>query len=312
MKKWQIAGAALVVLLVGLLPATTSAANLQTPRFEGFGTSFKIDGSNRYQLWVSAYARGRGGRGWMTIDVVGNHAHASYRTPARVTGEPTRDGTATAIEADLGALGKVDLLLERSGVEKAVHWKCGGPGWSYEPGTYRGIFEFKGEDGYTGATVTEVPLDPMPFFASGDCNGSGSGEARGQGLPGARLKGVSFAHDRVLTFEVNKNNAHSRVVYSASVREQHEGVYIYRTIEGTTAPSAFRFDPGLRSATLSPPAPFSGSATAHRTRGSLLLAWHGDLQLAFPGHTVSLAGSNVHVSLDHAHLTRSDSASVGI
>jgi len=312
MKELRIAGAALVVLLVALLPASTTAAGLQTSKFEGFGTSFKLEGSNGYSVWVSAYSRRPDGRGSISITVAGKHAAALYRAQAQVTGEPARDGTATTIKADLGTLGRVNLLLERSGVEKTVRWKCGGPKWSYEPGIYRGVFEFKGEGGYTGATATEVALDPMPFFLANGCGGSGSGEARGPGLPGARLKGLSFAHDRILTFQVNKNNRHSRTVYTASVREEREGVHIYRTIQGTTGPEAFRFDPDLRTATLSPPAPFSGSATVHRNSNSLLPIWRGNLALAFPGRTIPLAGPGVHVSLEHAHLTRSDSADVEI
>lgn len=312
MKRWGIFGAALVVLLVAMLPATAGARGLSKARFQGFGTSFRLQGTDGYDVWVSAYSRRRDGKGWISITATGKHAAASYRAPARVTGEPARDGTATAIKADLGALGRVDLLLERSKVEKTVRWKCGGPKWTYEPGLYRGVFEFKGEGGYTGASATEVPLDPMPFFLAGSCSGGGSGEVRGPGIPGARLKGLSFAHDRILVFQINKNNRHSRTFYSASVREQHDGINIYRTIEGTAGPTAFRFDRELNSATLSPPSPFSGSATLRRKTDALLPIWHGNLELAFPGHTIPLAGPSVHVSIEHARLTRDNGGDVEI
>jgi hypothetical protein len=312
MKRWGIFGVILVVLSVAMLPATASGRALSRARFGGFGTSFKLQGTEGYDLWVSAYSRRRDGKGWISIWADGKHAAASYRAPARVTGEPARDGTATAIKADLGALGKVDLLLERSGVEKTVRWKCGGPKWSYEPGIYRGVFEFEGEGGYTGATATEVPLDPMPFFLAGGCHGGGSGESRGPGIPGALLKGISFAHDRILVFQVNKNNRQARTFYSASVREQHEGVYIYRTIEGSAGPSAFSFDRELESATLSPPSPFTGTGTLRRKTNALLPTWNGNLELAFPGHTIPLAGPSVHVSIQHARLTHNGSSTVAI
>lgn len=312
MRKWRIAGTALVVLVASLLPATIAESALQTAKFEGVGTYFHLAGSNGYEFWVTAYSRRRDGKGRISIMVAGEHAAAYYRAPARVVGEPARDGTATAIKADLGALGKVDLLLERSGEEKSARWKCGGPRWTYEPGIYRGVFDFEGEGGYTGATATEVTLDPLPLIFGGDCNGSGSGETRGPGIPGAVLKGLSFAHDRVLNFQVNKNSRRSKVVYTASLREQHEGVYVYRMIEGTAGPNAFRFDPDLMRATLSPPAPFSGSATARRERDSLLLSWQGNLELSFPGRTIPLAGANIHISLQHAHFTRSGSGNVKV
>jgi len=312
MRRWRTAGAVLVVLVAALLPASTGAAGLQRARFQGFGTSFNLQGSNGYRLWVSAYSVRRDGEGWLSIAVVGDHGGALYRAPARVTGEAARDGTATAIKADLGRLGRVDLLLERSGVESSFRWKCGGPKETYEPGTYRGIFDFKGEAGYTSANAGEVSLDPMPFFLAYGCGGSGSGEAGGPGLPGARLKGLSFAHDRILTFQVNKNSRHARVVYSASLREQYDEVHIYRTIQGKTGPGAFSFDQDLGRATLKPPEPFSGSATLRRDPDSLLADWQGNLKLAFPGHTVPLADPGVHVGIAHARLTRSDDSNVVI
>jgi len=307
--RWIIV-AVLTALLVALLPVPSEAAAL--PRFEGFATEFKLEGSNSYEIWVSAYAPRHNGEGWISLVVAGKHATAFYRAPALVIGEAARDTTATAVKADLGSLGRVDLLLERSGTEEPFRWPCGGPRESYEPGTYRGVFEFKGEEGYTSASASEVRFDPLPFFLAHGCGGSGSGEARGPGSPGARLKGVSFAHDRILTFQVNKNNRHSSVIYSASLREQRDGVQIYRTIQGTAGPGAFSFDRDLGKATLSPPAPFSGSATLRRDPDSLLADWQGNLKLAFPGHTIPLADPGVHVGIEHAHLTRSDDSSVGV
>lgn len=312
MKRRGIFGLGLLMLLVALWPASGALGALQKTRFEGFGTTFELQGTNGYEIWVAAYSRRRDGEGWIAISVGGKHAFTTYRAPARVRGEAARDTTATSIEADLGKLGRVDLLLDRSGREESFRYRCGGPKATYEPGVYEGTFDFEGEGGYTRATASSIPFAPGSFFLSGDCNGSGWGESAGSGIRGARLKGLSFAHDRILTFKVNKNGRHSNVVYSASIKEQLAGVYIYRSIEGTAGPAAFRFDPDLRSATLRPPSPFSGSATARRDPNSLLLAWHGNLELAFPGRTISLAGPSVHVSLAHAHFTRSNDSSVTV
>lgn len=312
MKRRGSYGLGLVVLLVALVSATGASGALSKARFAGFGTTFKLQGTNGYGVWVSAYSRRRDGRGWISIGVGGKHAAAVYRAPARVVGEAARDSTATAIEADLGKLGRVDLVLNRSGREESFRWSCGGPRETYEPATYEGTFEFEGEGGFTRAAASSVPFAPGSFFLRGDCNGGGYGESRGAGILGARLKGLSFAHDRILTFQVNKNSRHSRVVYSASLREQQEGVRIYRTIEGTAGPSAFRYDPDLRAATLSPPVPFAGMATARRDPGSLQLIWNGNLTLAFPGHTISLAGPGTYVNLQHAHFTRSNDSSVTV
>jgi hypothetical protein len=312
MKRRGIFGLGLVVLLAALVPAAGALGARSVDRFQGFGTTFELQGSNGYALWVSAYSKRRDGRGWISIAAGRNDGVAFYRAPARVRGEAAKDSTATSIEADLGKLGRVDLLLNRSGREESFRFKCGGPKETYEPGVYEGTFEFEGESGYTRAVASSVPLEPGLFSLSIGCSGSGYGETSGPGTVGARLKGLSFAHDRILTFQVNKNNPHSRVVYSASVRERRAGIYIYRTTEGTAGSDAFHFDPELRSATLSPPAPFSGSATASSDPDSLLLGWHGNLELAFPGRTIPLAGPGVHVSLAHAHYTRSNSSTVEV
>lgn len=89
----------------------------------------------------------------------------------------------------------------------------------------------------------------------------GYGESAGPGGVGARIRGFSFAHGRTLSFQVNKNHARSRAIFTAEIRERHDNVLIDRTVKGDAPANAFRFDPDLKTARLSPPAPFSGSAT---------------------------------------------------
>ncbi|HEY3552160.1 MAG TPA: hypothetical protein VGK66_00590, partial [Solirubrobacterales bacterium] len=163
MKRRGIFGLGLVVLLVALLPASGASGAPRTPRFEGFGTTFELQGSNGYEIWVAAYSRRRDGQGWVSISVGGKHAFTTYRAPARVRGEAARDTTATSIEADLGKLGRVDLLLNRSGREESFRYRCGGPKVTYEPGVYEGTFEFAGEGGYTGAVASSIPYAPGSF-----------------------------------------------------------------------------------------------------------------------------------------------------
>ena len=64
---------------------------------------------------------------------------------------------------------------------------------------------------------------------------------------------------------------------------------------------------------MSPPAPFAGTAHLSREADSVSPLISGDLTLAFPGHTVPLAGREVHVSLEHARITHGEhgNASIG-
>lgn len=269
---------------------------------------FKLRGSDGYVISAVAYLGVSGEKGNIEFTASRHGESASYRAPASVT--------ADAIQADLGDIAKVNVIRRPSGQEKTVHRKCLGGPLTYEPGTYEGVIEFNGEEGYTRARESRVAQLPawLVFSSDGLC-GKGYGETSGPGEPGARLRGISFASGRSLSFQVNKNGPRARAVFTASLKERLGGIRIDRTLSGETSPSAFRFGQHLRTATLSPPAPFSGSALLGRSKNSFSPIWTGDLALDFPGRTaVSLAGSEVHVSLVHARFTRSNGpdAEIGI
>jgi hypothetical protein len=77
--------------------------------------------------------------------------------------------------------------------------------------------------------------------------------------------------------------------------------------------NAFRYAEDLHTATLGPPAPFSGSASASRSPNAVFPLWRGNLALDFPGRAnTALAGPGVHVSLVHARFTRSNSSSIKV
>ena len=307
-RRWTIC-VGLVSLACGVFPATVAAAGFTAVATFDSGAveaGFRLHGSHGYSISVVAYSQGEGHRGMIEFTASRHHERASYRAPASVT--------ADAIRADLGRIGRVDVVRRPSGREKKVHLKCFGDTQTYEPGTYEGAIEFNGEEGYTRAREHRVAQLPalLLFAGRGPCHGGGYGEAFGPGEPGARLRGVSFAHGRNLSFQVNKNSLRAKTVFTASLKERRGGIWIDRELAGVASPNAFRFDSHLRTATLSPPAPFSGSASLSRSGNSVSPIWKGDLRLAFPGRDVALAGPGVHVSIGHARFTRSNSANVGI
>ena len=291
--KFAIAMVALAALAQAAPAAAEKSVSLDASEFPGYSTVFQLKGSNGYAIWVYAYSIPLYEEEGIAIAAIGKGAAAYYGAPVQMT--------PTTISADLGSLGKVDLRLNPSGRQKTIPIKCsGGDTFTYEPGTYEGVLEFKGEEGYTKIRETRARLRPLLSSYCG--GGSGSGESIGDGEPGARLRGLSFADGRALSFQVNKNRpAGVPTVFEASLRERHGAVRIYREVQGTAAPAAFRFDRDLKTATLSPPAPFSGSATLSRNRNSVNPIWTGNLALDFPGRSnVPLAGPSVHVSLVHA------------
>lgn len=297
----------LLVLAAAILAAPVASAkpvNIDATEFPGYGATFRLAGSNDYSIEINAYSMPREEEERIFISAARKGSQTIYSAPVRMT--------ATTISADLGSLGKVDLHLSPSGRKRTIPIKCGkGDTFTYEPGVYEGVLEFKGEEGYTKVSETQVPLRPQLTSFCG--SGSGYGEERSADLPGARLHGVSFAHGRILTFQVNKNGPRARVIFTASLSERRGGIKIYREVQGVAPSNAFRYADDLHTATLSPPAPFSGSASASRSPNAVLPLWQGSLTLDFPGraHT-ALAGPGVHISLVHARFTRSNSSSITV
>jgi hypothetical protein len=297
MRRWLIAYLGLGALLLGLA-STTAASGKLAP--EPVVTAFRLDGSNGYKIHVLAYSELGDGQGRVSISV-GRKGRASfYVARAKVT--------QTTIDADLGSLGRIDVVLHRSGLKREVRFRCIDYTETFEPGVYEGTFRFNGEEGYTRANQSTAPLLAPALLGQGDCNGSGSGEVTGgSDLPGARLRGISFAHGRTMKFQVNKNRPSSKAVFTASVTERRDGVLIGRAVHGTAPTKAFTFDHRLRTAHLGLPPPFSGRAALSRSRDSLQPLWRGDLAVDFLGRSnLALTGPDVSVSLVHARFTRSD------
>lgn len=292
------------VLALGLacagLVASPASAAVPLPAEEGPPLGFALKGTHGYVISGSAYVDPITGRQGIGITVSRGKESVSYSAPATVTPDSVR--------ADLGSLGRVDLDFHQSVQKRTVGLRCLHRKETYEAGTFEGIVEFDGERGFTRARATKVAGQPTLALNAGRfCARHGTGEARGANEPGARLAGISYAHGRVLKFQVNKNRPGGVTLFSATLKERHDGIQIFRELSGVAPAGALRYGEHLRTATLSPPAPFAGSATLTRTPNSLSPHFSGDLTAAFPGRSVRLAGPGVHVSLVHAFLRRSDS-----
>ncbi|HEU4739272.1 MAG TPA: hypothetical protein VFS54_09355 [Solirubrobacterales bacterium] len=301
MKNGWISWLCLAVLAIGVAPASAAAAgknvSLEESDIPGQAVEFELEGSNGYLVTFGArgepYIEGNDRESRLGVGVFreDESGFAAYGVPAIVS--------ESYVKADLGPYGKVDLVRRPSGRMRTIPIRCsGGDTFTYEPADYEGIVEFRGEQGYTEVEATRVRA--LPLLTSFCGGGSGRGESRGSDERGARLKGVSYAHGRALSFQLNKNHKRGRVLFEAEMRERRGRVSIYRAAEGWLPPPSFRFDPDLKTATLSPPAPFSGSADLSRARNSVSPLWSGDLTIGFPGRQVPLTGRGMHVSLVHA------------
>jgi hypothetical protein len=286
-----------------------AAAPLEPPlaaraEFFGYSAGFRLQGTNGYSVGIGGFSESRDGRGKVYVGVgrKGEYGSgATYVAPAVIS--------ENFFKADLGPFGQVDLVLHPSGHTKKIHIRCSKQSYPFETGSYDGVVEFKGEKGYTRVSATQIPFQP-PVTSFCD-RGSGKGESRGPGLPGARLQGLSFAQGRRLSFQVNKNHPRrGQVPFSAELSERHEGIRIHRSVEGFAPSRSFSFEPDFSTAELSLPPPFSGSATLHRRPNSVTPSWTGDLSVDFVGHpAVRLAGPGIYVSLAHACFSYSGDSS---
>jgi hypothetical protein len=288
--------------------AAVSAPLASASRAEPFGysTGFSLQGTNGFEVDIFGFSEGLDGRGKLGVGVTRKGRHggsAAYKAPAIVSED--------FIKADLGPFGKVDLAFHPSGHTRKIEVKCSKFTYPFESGTYEGTVEFEGEHGYTRVSATRIPLQPPLTSLCGSGGVGGKGEGRGPGEKGARLRGVSFADGRRLSFQVNKNHPRKgRVPFSATLDERRDEIQIHRSVEGFAPASSFHFDPHLRSAELSLPPPFSGSADLRRRPNSISPSWTGDLAVDFVGHPdVRLAGPGVYVSLVHACFTYSGDGS---
>ena len=229
--------ALIALTCLGVLAAPAQAA---PPPAEAEGLDppigFKLHGSNGYSIVGEAFLEEGLPHAILSLAVTRGNESASYRAPARVT--------ADSIHADLGSLGRVDLVLHRSGLEMPLKVPCFGHRETYEPGTWEGVIEFDGEGGYTRARATRTAALPYLALLGGGrrlCNGQSSGESRSPNLPGARLAGVSYADGRILKFQFNKNRAGGKTLFKASLAERHGGIRIFRELSGVAPAGAFRY-----------------------------------------------------------------------
>ena len=256
MKRGRVVGrgvlaalAAVAAVLIAVLLAPVHAGATDSDLKHAY--AFKLKASNGYSILAVAGSERADGRGQFVMFVGNRTGSALYVAPATVT--------ATRIEADLGRLGQVALNVTPSGRKKSVRSGCQEEpeSFSFEPQVYSGSFEFHGEEGYTEATTTS-PREYTRFFVDLICSGPGSGETGGPNLPGAGLRLHSRQGSFRLNLQANKNHTGAHTRFAVETHEKRRGIVISRGTTAVAGAGAFGYDPLLRTATLAPPAPFSG------------------------------------------------------
>ena len=285
----------------GVLPGTGLAEptmHLSVPASNGYTLQVKTE---RNQAIVSVWRHRPGGASLSSTYYANNSA------------DPEE-----GIVADLGAAGRIDLRFSPNGQTKTIRiprGKVRRPGCRYpqrltrELGTFTGTIAFHGERGFAAAEATTVPGSIGPS-ARPRCGGEAllARPAYGAlptpfGTEHVRLLGhaVFAVHSHAtrdapgMTYLLVSTEGEKVLYFAARIELVEEGLAIQRTVEVSAPSSSFSFSGDLSSATLWPPAPFTGTATysAHR---ELL---YGDLAIVLPGADPRrLTGREYNVRLD--------------
>jgi hypothetical protein len=270
-----------VALISALLPVTSAMASsrpLLVPNV------LRLSGSNGYTIYVLASPPRAGRSGRVLIVASSKGKGATYSAPATVT--------ETSIQADLGELGEISVTFQRT--NEAVPARCGTRTIRFDSGGYEGTIDFRGEEGYTSVYATAVPGD-ADLQAAVLCSRLVAGGESGRYHGGAALVVRNPALGPRLS--VRKSRPSGAAEITASTSEFTNGILIER-FESLRIPTAdFTYDRRLRTATVRPPAPFSGSA--HFDLGKKAgQRWSGDLSVDLPGKSgVPLVGPTLRATL---------------
>lgn len=286
--------AAVAVVLLSLNCATpVFAEGVELP--PGFERSnpipspeaFSVRGSNGYYISVFPEPYGQKARDRVIVTAADPAGRVSVIAHANLAHE--------GIRADLGQFGRVAVAWRPSGAVLRGDGRCGKRTFHlwFAGGSYVGSFHFHGDNGFTDAHVRRIAGRNGWWRALG-CTYFTSEGFPG---PGVLLEASEFSNrlpkgsHRYLS--VVQNRPHGRVYYGAGMGEKRGRLEIGRSAYVEGRARTLSFPPRMDTATLTPPPPFSGSATFERTRRGHPGKWLGDLSVDFPGASdVPLAGED--------------------
>jgi len=278
------------VLCVGLLagvPALAAGAGSGVERDVAFGLdaegfSVRVDVDNNDGDVGATIVLRRGPR------------VAYYSAPAKVT--------ADRVTARFGSLGELDYRF-RPKPNGSV--ECDGA----EEGeaVFEGSFVFTGENGYVHV---DAPATEGTFRISPEPKSCSQARLARRAVPyspvyggkGATLEAKAGSRVNGRTLEVTDFGADKRgrraVLVEGFLSEEREGVSVARGVQLIAGSGAFRWNLEKGTATLRPPAPFTGSATFTRRGKGRPGTWKGALAMpVLGGDPVKLAGREFHASI---------------
>lgn len=287
----------LMLIVVGTVFAASTAASAEAPPEEEAGSTaanpyaspfgLVVRSSNGYSLTVNS---ARGHR--VEVEASGPDGSVTHTAPGSISD--------SGIHANFGKYGRIDMRWVPNGKVREVRLRCHERGTIthfYDLGSYVGTLRFRGGGGFTSVTAHRVAWKRSWYSAAYAC-----GFSLSTGEPGAGIVIEAGERGHISTpvhFFVYKPHRGAKVEYSAHSDQKTGRIKITRHAfadGGTHSLTAAGEYPSV-SATISPPAPFYGTATFEPSgpeKGTLT----GTVGVEFPDHTkVALAGKNFEADL---------------
>lgn len=275
---------ALLVILLGAIVVAPTAAPAAGKKKLYVPGAFRLAASNGYDVYVEAIPPYRRRPGGLVLYAIAARKGVIYRAPATVS--------ETSIRADLGEVGEISVDFHRTG--RAVSVLCGDREILFDSGSYEGTISFHGEEGFTSVEATTVPGNIE--YVQAYCGGGFETEFSSGRPRGAELYVRNPALGQEMSVRKSKRGGAATIV--AWMREYRAGdISIQRIAESRIPTGAFTYDRRFRTATVSPPAPFAGSARFDRGKKAGQ-RWSGDLTVDLPGKSdVPLTGPSLRAYL---------------
>ncbi len=164
-------------------------------------------------------------------------------------------------------------------------------------GTFTGTIKFQGENGYTTVDLAsaEGTVGTSLFRNCTTKISHRAGRAQASSSDDSvYLTALSRSADMFIASTCTKGP--STCFYANSLEPISKDVIVVRSAQAVATKDSFTFNNALSSATLTPPAPFSGRGSFRSGPGGSS-SWTGSLEAAFPGVTVPLTGTSFKAKL---------------
>jgi hypothetical protein len=263
------------LLVVFLASASPVSARPDYVTFQGERKSeFTLNGSQGFRITVERTGR--------RVELTASNGHSAATYVVHSPATPDAD-----IHARFPGVGLVSTHFEPSGSTSRTPAICGGGPAIREGGVFRGTIKFRGERGFT-----RIDTDSARgfFFREPKESCKGKSHSGQSSRPGYSLTARTKVPGGLLGFVASKSPPDSEFAgftgyFAIELKDRH-GMRVSR-VAAASSRSGVGFEmsgPANRpeAAVVSPPAPFSGTASFSSTSDTTA-QWTGDLAVELPG-----------------------------